>query len=153
MTWRLSPHSSLWPTSVSEPPRARHGTRLHKPGSPRRVARVPSPGSVKRKATATRSRSPPRWSSQLRLGAGATATNAHGHIGVTTAHALYTTTFAIASWSVARSSTSRNASASDASSLPRMAPHLVADLARKGSTTTRWPRLNGTLGISHPRGT
>jgi hypothetical protein len=42
-------------------------------------------------------------------------------------------------------------SASGASSLPRTAPHLVADLARKGSTTARWPRLNGTSGISHPR--
>jgi hypothetical protein len=31
--------------------------------------------------------------------------------------------------------------------------HLVADLARKGLTTARWPRLNGTSGISHPRGT
>jgi hypothetical protein len=72
--------------------------------------------------------------------------------GVTTAHALYTPTVAIAPWSVARSSTSRNASASGASSLPGTAPHLVADLARKGSTTARWPRLNGALGISHPRG-
>jgi hypothetical protein len=31
-------------------------------------------------------------------------------------------------------------------------PHLIADLARKGSTTARWPRLNETSGISHPRG-
>jgi hypothetical protein len=69
-----------------------HGTRPHKPGLPRRVARVPSPGTVKRKrrATATRGRSLPRWSSQLRLGAGAITTNAHGRKGVTAARALYT---------------------------------------------------------------
>jgi hypothetical protein len=59
---------------------------------------------------------------------------------------------AIAPRSVARSSTSQIASASGASSLPRTAPHLVADLARKGSTTTRWPRLNGISSISHLRG-
>jgi hypothetical protein len=69
------------------------------------------------------------------------------------AHVLCTPTVATAPRSVTRSSTSRNVSTSGASSLPRMAPHLVADLARKGSTTARWPRLNGTLGISHPRGT
>jgi hypothetical protein len=113
------------------------------------------PGTVKRKrrrAAATRGRSLPRWSSQLRLGAGATATNTHGRRGVTATHALCTPTVATAPRSVARSSTSRNASASDASSLPRTAPHLVTDLARKGSTTARWPRLNGTSGISHLRG-
>jgi hypothetical protein len=48
---------------------------------------------------------------------------------------------------------SQNASASGASSLSRTAPHLVTDLAKKRSTTARWPRLNGTSGISHPRGT
>jgi hypothetical protein len=85
-------------------------------------------------------------------GAGATTTSTHGHRGVTMAHAPYTPTVATTSWSVARSSTSRNASASGASSLPRTAPHLVVDLARKGSTTARWSRLNGTSGISHPRG-
>jgi hypothetical protein len=85
-------------------------------------------------------------------GGWATATNAHGHRGVTTAHALCTPTVTTAPRSVARSSTSRNASASGASSLPGTAPHLVADLARKGSTTARSPRLNGTSGISHPRG-
>jgi hypothetical protein len=62
-------------------------------------------------------------------------------------------TVATAPQSVKRSSTSQNASASGASSLSRMAPHLVADLARKGSTTARWPRLNGTSGISQPKGT
>jgi hypothetical protein len=66
---------------------------------------------------------------------------------------LYTPTVAIAPRSVVRSLSLRSASAGGASSLPRMAPHLAADLARKGSTTTRWPRLNGTSGISHPRGT
>jgi hypothetical protein len=29
----------------------------------------------------------------------------------------------------------------------------IADLAKKRWTTARWPRLNGTSGISHPRGT
>jgi hypothetical protein len=155
MTWKLSPHSSLWPTSASEPPRAEHGTRPHKLGSPRQVAWVLSPETVKRKrrrVVATRGCSLPRWSSQLRLGAGATATNAHGRRGVTAAHALCTPTVATTPWSVAKSSTSRNASASGASSLPRTALHLVADPARKGSTTARWPRLNGTSGISHPKG-
>jgi hypothetical protein len=97
MMWKLSPHSSLWPTSAPEPPRAGHGTRPHKPRLSRRVARVPSPGTVKRKrrrAAATRGHSLPRWSSQLRLGAGATATNAHGRRGVTAAHALCTPTVA-----------------------------------------------------------
>jgi hypothetical protein len=115
-----------------------------------------APGTVKRKrrrTATTRSRGPPLYSSQPRLGAGATAINTHGRKGVTTAHALCTPTVATTPWSVTRSSTSRNASASGASSLPRTAPHLVADLARKGSTTARWPRLNGTSGISHPRGT
>jgi hypothetical protein len=55
--------------------------------------------------------------------------------------------------SVARSLTSRNASASGVSSLPRTAPHLVVDPAKKRSTTARWSRLNRTSSISHPRGT
>jgi hypothetical protein len=97
------------------------------------------------------------WSTALvslqpRPGAGATATNAHGRRGVTAADALCTPTVATTLQSVARSSTSQSASASGASSLPRTAPHLVTDLARKGSTTTRWPRLNGTSGISHRGG-
>jgi hypothetical protein len=49
LTWRLSPHSSLWPTNAPEPPRAVHGTRPHKPGLPSQVARVPSPGTVRKK--------------------------------------------------------------------------------------------------------
>jgi hypothetical protein len=53
---------------------------------------------------------------------------------------------------VARSSSLPSASASGTSSLPTTAPHLVAVTARKESTTARWPRLNGTSGISHPRG-
>jgi hypothetical protein len=59
---------------------------------------------------------------------------------------------ATASRSVARSLISRNVSASGASSLPRTALHLVTDQAKKRSTTARWPRLNGTSSISHPRG-
>jgi hypothetical protein len=62
-------------------------------------------------------------------------------------------TDATAPRSVARSLTSRNASASSASSLPKTAPHLVADPAKKRWTMVRWPRLNGTSGISHPKGT
>jgi hypothetical protein len=85
-------------------------------------------------------------------GAGATTANAHGHRGVTAAHAPCTPTVATAPQNVTRSSTSRNMSARDASSLPGMAPHLVADPTRKGPTTKRWPRPNRTSGISHPRG-
>jgi hypothetical protein len=102
-----------------------------------------APGTAKRKrrVAATKGRSLPRWSLQLRPGAVATATNAHDHKGVTAAHALYTPTVATAPQSVARSLISQNASAnastSGVSSLPRTAPHLVAALARKRSTTAR----------------
>jgi hypothetical protein len=143
MMWRLSPSSSLWLTSELELPRAVHGTRPHKPGLPKRVAWVPPPGTAKRKrrATATKGRSLPCWSLQLRPGARATATNAHDHKGVTMARALYTPTIATTPRSVSRSlisqNASANASASDVSSLPRTAPHLVAALARKRSTTAR----------------
>jgi hypothetical protein len=89
------------------------------------------------------------WSSQPRLGAGTSATSAHSCRGVTAAHALYTPTVAIAPRSVARSSNSRSALASRPLEI---APHLVATLARKGSTAARWPRENRTSGISHPRG-
>jgi hypothetical protein len=156
MTWKLSPHSSLWPISAPEPPRAVHGTRPHKPELPSRVARVPSPETERRKrrrTATTRSHGPPLWLLQPRPEARATATNVHGHKGVTAAHALCTLTVATTPRSVARSSTSRNASVSGASSLPKTAPHLVADLTKKRWTTARWPRLNETLGISHPKGT
>jgi hypothetical protein len=154
-TWKLSPHSLLWPTSAPEPPRAVHGTRPHKLETPRRVAQVPSPMMAKRKrrrTAAMRSRILPLWSSQPRLGARTSVTSAHGRRGVTAALALYTLTVATAPQSVARSSSSPGASASGVRSLPKTAPHLVADLARKESTTARWPRLNGTSGTSHPRG-
>jgi hypothetical protein len=115
---------------------------------------VPWDGKKKRRRTATtRSRGPPLWLSQQRPEAKATAINVHGHRGVIAAHALCTPTVATAPRSVARSLTSRNTSVSGASSLPKMAPHLVADLAKKRWTTGRWPRLNGTTGISHPKGT
>jgi hypothetical protein len=156
MTWKLSPHSSLWLTSAPEPPRDEHGTRPHRPDLPRRVAQVPVPGTVEgkgRRTAAMRGRGLPRWSSQPRLGAEATATNAHERRRVTTAHVLCTPTVATAPQNATRSSTSRSASVSDANSIPKTAPHLVADLAKKGSTTARWPRLNRTSGISHPRGT
>jgi hypothetical protein len=54
------------------------------------------------------------------------------------AHALCTLTVTTAPMSVTRSSTSRNASVSGASSLPKTAPHPVADLAKKRWTTARW---------------
>jgi hypothetical protein len=155
MTSKLSPLSSLWLTSAPGPLRAARGTRRHRPGPPRQVARVPSLKTAKRRrkrTAAMRSRIPPLWSLQLRLGAGATATNVHDHRRVTAAHAQCTPMVATAPQSVARSSTSRNASARGASSLPGIAPHLVADLARKGSTTIRWPWLNRTSGISHLKG-
>jgi hypothetical protein len=64
-----------------------------------------APGTTKRKrrVVATRGRSLPRWSSHLRPGAGAIATSAHGHRGVTAARALYTPTVATAPQSVVRS--------------------------------------------------
>jgi hypothetical protein len=48
---------------------------------------------------------------------------------------------------------SRHCASECVSSPPRIAPHPVAGLARRGSTTVRWPRENGTSGINHPRGT
>jgi hypothetical protein len=114
---------------------------------------VPRTERRKRRRTAnTRSRGPPLWLSQPRPEARATATNVHGRRGVTTAHALYTTTIATAPQSVVRSLTSRSVSVSGTSSLPKTAPHLVTDLAKKRWTTARWSRLNGTSGIIHPRG-
>jgi hypothetical protein len=149
-TWRMSPRSSLWPTSVPELPRAVHGTRHHRPGLPRRVARVPSSRTAKRRrrTMATRGRRLLLRSSQLQLGTRTSATSAHGRRGAIAAHALCTPTVAIAPWSATRSSSSRSASTSDASRHPRMAPRLIADLARRRSTTVIWPRDNGTSGIS-----
>jgi hypothetical protein len=71
-----------------------------------------------------------------------------GNIGSCPVHPTVT----IAPQSVARSSNSRSALASGASRPPGMAPHLVAGLARKGSTAARWPQENGTSGINRPRG-
>jgi hypothetical protein len=157
--WRLSPRSLPWRTSVPELLKAGHGTRPHKLGPPRRVVRVPSPGTAerKRRAAAARSRSLPRWSSRPRSEAGATATNAHDHKGVTAARALYIPMVATAPRSVARSlilqNASANAPASDVSSLLETAPHLAVVLAKKRSTTARWLWLNRTSGISHLKGT
>jgi hypothetical protein len=120
---------------------------------PRRVARVPSPKTTKRRrrrTAATRGRRLLLRSSQPRLGAGTSATSTHNHKEATAAHVLCTPTVATAPWSAARSSSSRSASTSGASRLPRMAPHLIAGLARRGSTMVMWPRENGTLGISPP---
>jgi hypothetical protein len=100
------------------------------------VDRVPSPRTVRRKRrriATTRSRGPPLWSLQPRPGAGTIATSAHGHRRVAAARALCTPTVATAPRSVVRSLTSRNVSTNNASSPPRTAPHLVADLAKKRS--------------------
>jgi hypothetical protein len=102
---------------------------------------APRTAKRKRRSAATKGRSQPHWSLQLRPGPGATATSAHGHKGVAAARALYTPTVATVPRSVARSlisqSASASASASGVSSLPRMAPRLVAVLARKRLTTSR----------------
>jgi hypothetical protein len=103
MTWKLSPHSSLWPTSVPELPRAVHGTRHHTPELPRRVARVSPPKMAKRRKRRTAAM---RGCRLLRLGAGASSTSAHSHREATSAHAQCTPTVATASRSAARSSSS-----------------------------------------------
>jgi hypothetical protein len=156
MTWKQSPRSSLWPTSAPEPPRAVHGSRPHKLELPSRVARGPSSGTERRKrrrTATTRSRGPPLWWSQQRPEARATATNARDRRRVAAVHALCTRMVATAPRSVVRSLTSQNASTSGASSPPKMAPRLAAGPTRKRWTAARWPRLNGTSGISRPRGT
>jgi hypothetical protein len=154
MTWKRSPLSLLWPTSAPGLLRAVCSTQRHRPGLPKQAVQMPSLRTARKgrkRTTATRSRTSPLWSWQLRLGAGATTANAHGHRGVTAAHAPCTPTVTTAPQNVARSSTSRNVSARGASSLSGMAPHLIVDPARKRPTTKRWPRPNRTSGISHPR--
>jgi hypothetical protein len=154
MTWKLSPRSSLWPTSVPEPPRAVHGTRPHKLELPNQVGRGPSSETERRKrrrTATTRNRGSLLWWSQQRQEARATATNARGRGEVAAVHALCTRVVATAPRSAARSLTSQNASASGANSLPKTAPRLTAALARKRWTTARWPRLSGTL-VSVARG-
>jgi hypothetical protein len=155
MTWKLSPHSSLWPTNAPEPLRVVHGTQPHKLELPSRVARRPSSWTERRRrrTATTRSRGAPLWWSQPRPEARAIATNARDRRRVAPVHALCTRTVATAPRSVARSLTSQNASASGASSLPKTAPRVAAGPARKRWTTARWPRLSGTSGISRPRGT
>jgi hypothetical protein len=109
MTWKLSPRSSLWPTSAPELPRAVHGTRHHRPESPRRVARVSSPKTTKRRrrrTVATRGRRLLLRSSQPRLGARTSATSTCGHREATAANALCTPKVTTAQQSVARSSSS-----------------------------------------------
>jgi hypothetical protein len=84
MTWKLSPCSLLWPTSVPGLSRAVHGTRHHRPGLPRRAARVPSLRTAKRRrrrTAATRSHRLLLRSSQSRLGARTSAISTHGHRG------------------------------------------------------------------------
>jgi hypothetical protein len=49
MTWKLSPRSSLWPTSAPEQPRVVHGTQPRKLELPSRVARGPSSEMERRK--------------------------------------------------------------------------------------------------------
>jgi hypothetical protein len=90
MTWKRSPLSSLWLTSAPWLLRAVRGTQHHRPGLPKWAAQVPSLRTARKRRkriVATKSRTPPLWSWQLRLGAGATAANVHGHRGVTAAHA------------------------------------------------------------------
>jgi hypothetical protein len=146
--------SSFTGSPIHPPSRcSQHGTRHHRPELPRWVARVSSPRTAKRKrrrTAATRGRRLLLRSSQLRLGARTSATSAHGRREATAAHALCTPIVATTPWSAARSSSSRSVPASGASRLPRMAPHLVAGLARRGSTTAMWPWENGTFGISPP---
>jgi hypothetical protein len=156
MTWKLSPHSSLWPINAPELLRAVHGTQPRKPELPSRAARVPSPGTERRKrrrTATTRGHGPSLWWSQPRPRARATATNTHGRRRVIAAHAMCTPTVATAPRSVARSLTSRSVSVSGASSILKTALHLTADLAKKRWTMARWPRLSGITGISRPRGT
>jgi hypothetical protein len=139
MTWKLSPRSSLWPTSAPEPPRAVRGTRPHRPELPSQVARGPSSGTERRKRTTatTRSRGPSLWWSQRRPEARATATNAHDRRRVAAVHALCTRMVATAPQSVARSLTSQNASASGASSLQKTAPRLAVGPIKRRWTTAR----------------
>jgi hypothetical protein len=125
MTWKLSPHSSLWPTNAPEPPRAVHGTRPHKLELPSRVVWGPSSGTERRKrrrTTTIRSHGQLLWWSLQRTEARATATNACDRRRVTTVHALCTRMVATTPRSVARSSTSQNTSASGTSSPPKTAP-------------------------------
>jgi hypothetical protein len=154
MTWKLSPHSSLWPTSALELQRAVHGTWRHRPGLPRRVAPMPSPRTARRRrrTAATRGRRLLLRSSQLRLGPDRAQQAPAAAGGATAAHALCTPTVAIAPRSAARLSSSQSASTCGVSSPPRTAPHPVAGLARRGLTTGTWPPENGTSGTSHPRG-
>jgi hypothetical protein len=109
---------------VPELLKAGHGTRPHNLGPPRRVVRVPFPGTAerKRRVAATRSRSLPRWSSQLRPGAGATVTNAHGHKGVMATRALYIPTVATAPQGHSERANERREQSSRDGSPPRCRP-------------------------------
>jgi hypothetical protein len=154
-TWKLSPRSLLWLTSVPGLPRAVHGTRHHRPELPRWVAQVPPPRVAirrRRRTATTRGRNLLLRSLQLRLEARTSTTSAHDNRVVTVDHAIFTPTVATAPRSVGRSSSSRSASASNASRLLKMARRPVADLARRRSTRVTRPQENGTSGISLPRG-
>jgi hypothetical protein len=131
-----------------------HGTRRHKLESTRREAPVSSPRMAKRRrrTTAMRSHGLPLRLSQSRLGAGASVISAPGHREATAARAQCIPMLATAPWNAVRSSSSRNASASDASSRPRTAPRPVAGLVRRGLTMTKWSRESENSGINHPRG-
>jgi hypothetical protein len=151
MTWKPSLRSLLWPTNVPELPRAVHGTRHHRPESPRRVAQVPPPRAAtttRRRTTVTIGHSLLLRLPQLRLGAGTSATSAHGNREVTVGHALSIPTVATVPRNAERSSSSRSVSASGASRPPGMARHLIADLARRRSMKVTQPRENRTSGIS-----
>jgi hypothetical protein len=107
----------------------------------------------RRRTAAMRSRSLSPRLSQSRLGAGASAISAPGHREAAAARAQCIPTLDTAPRNVVRSSSLRNALASDASSRPRTAPRPDAGLVRRGSMTTKWPRESESSGINHPRGT
>jgi hypothetical protein len=109
------------------------------------------PRAVTRRRTATmRGHNLLLQSLQLQLGAGTSATSAHGNREETVDHALFILIVATAPRNAGRSSSSRSASASNASRPPRRSHHLVADLARRRSTKVTRLRENGTSGISPP---
>jgi hypothetical protein len=60
MTWKLSPHSSLWPINAPEPPRAACGTRPHKLELPSLVAQGAVPRDRKKKKKKDRDYQKPR---------------------------------------------------------------------------------------------
>jgi hypothetical protein len=152
MMWRLSPHSSLWPTNAPELLRAVHGTRPHRLGLPSRVL-SPRMAKGRRRTAGMRGHNLPPQLSQPWLEDEAAAISAPGHRGVAASHAQCILMLATAPRNAARSSSLRNVSVSDASSRPKTAPRPIVDLIRRRSTMGKWLRENKNSGINHPRGT